>query len=120
MRFSAEYRSILAGWLLFGAILASLASGFFRASPLPAGLLQLTVAALLLGRVSKQVRRQSLFLAAAGVLALFGAGAGGSELLASLEKNQEMIAMLAAVGCLRLIPLPASSGSLPEGHRAIW
>lgn len=120
MRFSVEYRLILAGWLLFGAILASLASGFSSLSSLPAGLLQLAVAALLFSQVSQRVRRQSLFLAAAGILALFGAGAGGSELLVALGKNQEMIAMLAAVGCLRLIPLPASAGSLPAGRRAIW
>lgn len=120
IRFTVEYRLILAGWLLFGAILASLASGLFHVSSLPAGLLQLTVAALLIGQVSEQVRWQSLFLAAAGVLALFGAGTDVSKLLAAFGKNQEMIAMLAAVGCLRLIPLPASAVSLPAGRRAIW
>lgn len=120
MRFAGEYKLVVAGWLLFGAILASLASALLGVASLPAGLLQLAVAILLFSQVSARVRWQSLFLAAAGVLALVGAGADGHKFLKSLSQNQEMIAMLAAVGCLRLIPLAAKAGGLPTGRRAIW
>jgi hypothetical protein len=119
-RFSVEYRLVLAGWLLFAAILASLAGEFLGLSSLPAGLLQWAGAALLLSQVPARVRGQSLFLAAAGILALLAGGVDGSRLLEALGKNQEMIAMLAAVGCLRLIPLSGKAGSLPAGRRAIW
>lgn len=115
-----EYRFLLAGWLLFTSILAALASGFFHLSPLPAGLLQLAVAALLFGRVSSLVRLQCLFLVVGGGLALFLAKADGATLLAALSTNQAMIAMLAAVGFLRLVPLAVNAGPLPTGQLALW
>ncbi len=115
-----ERRLPLAGWLLFLSILAALGSGYLGLSPLPAGLLQLAVAVLLFGRVSRMVRVQSLLLAAAGVAALLAAGVRGEALLTAWCRNQAMIAMLAAVGFLRLVPLSPTAGALPTGRRALW
>ena len=115
-----ERRLPLAGWLLFASILAALASCFLHFSPLPAGILQLAVAILLFGQVAPRVRLQSVILAAVGVVALFFARADSATLLAALIDNVPMIAMLAAVGMLRLVPIPSGSGPLPTGRRALW
>lgn len=110
----------LAGWLLFASILAALGSGFFRFPPLMSGSLQLAAALLLWRRVPSRVLRQSLILAAAGALALFVAGADGDAWLGALAKNQGMIAMLAAVGFLRLAA-PSPGASRPRhGGRGVW
>jgi len=115
-----ERRLPLAGWLLSGSVLAALGSGFFHLSPRPAGLLQLAAAVLLFDRVSARVRVLSLLLAVAGGFALLATAADLTSFLDAFCKNQPMIAMLAAVGTLRLVPLPANAAALSEGRRAIW
>jgi hypothetical protein len=115
-----ERRLPLAGWLLAASVLAALGSGFFQLSPRAAGLLQLAAAALLFHRVSPRVRVLSLLLAVAGGLALLATAADLAAILDAFCKNQAMIAMLAAVGSLRLVPLPANAAALSEGRRAIW
>ena len=99
-----ERRLPLAGWLLFASILAALASCFFHFSPLPAGILQLAVAALLFGQVSPRVRLQSVILAAAGVIAVSG-------VLSAFLVNDTVCLMLTplvaeTVRALRRNPLP--------------
>lgn len=115
-----ERRLSLAGWLLAASVLAALGNGFFQLSPRPAGLLQLAAAVLLFDRVSARVRFLSLLLAVAGGFALLTTAADLAIILDALCKNQPMIAMLAAVGTLRLVPLPVHAATLSEGRRAIW
>lgn len=115
-----EIAGDLAGWLLFASVLAALSSGFFRSPPLVGGSLQWAAALLLWRRVPSRVLRQSLILAAAGALALLVAGAEGDAWLSALSKNQVMIAMLAAVGFLRLAaPSPGVSRPRRDG-RGVW
>ena len=109
-----------AGGLLFSSVVVSLCSVFFHFSPLPAGLLQWAMAVLLFRQVPWMVRIQSLILTVVGCLALYEAQAGGTQLLSALYKNQAMIAMLAAVGFLRLVPFPDTLRILPMGRRALW
>ena len=110
----------LSGWLLFASILASLASDLLQITPLVAGLLHWLVGLLLFSRVTRRLRMQSLLLGAVGLLALWAAAADSATLLATVFKNQAMIAMLAAVGFLRLVPLPTTAAALPQGRRAFW
>ncbi len=110
----------LSGYLLFASILASLATDLFQISPLAAGLPQWLVGLLLFSRVTRRLRVQSLALGAIGLLALWVATVDSATLLTALAKNQAMIAMLAAVGFLRLVPLPPTAEALPRGRRAFW
>lgn len=110
----------LAGWLLLLSVPAALGSKGSPALSLISGSLQLLVAILLFGRVSPRVRMQSLCLSGLGLCALFVAGTESMHLLKAFTQNQAIIAMLAAVGFLRIVPLPESAESLPIGRAALW
>jgi hypothetical protein len=117
---STAHRNMLTGWLLFSSIFAALGNAIFHLSPLPAGMLQLAVAILLFERVSIWVKLQSLILATAGVGILLWTETDLVTLIGAFTKNRAMIAMLAAVGFLRLVVLPTGVGDLPRGRRALW
>lgn len=89
-------------------------------TPLFANLLQLTAVFLLFDRILPRVLQQSILLVVAGGLALLWAGADWRLVLLAIGKNQEIIAMFVAVGCLRLVPFSTSSGAPPNGRIAIW
>jgi hypothetical protein len=110
----------LAGWLLFLSVPTALCGKWTPALSLISGLLQLIVAILLFGRVSSRVRTQSLCLSGLGLCALLVAEADGAYLLKAFTQNQAIIAMLAAVGFLRIVPLTDTDESLPIGRAALW
>ena len=115
-----ERGSRLAGWLLFWSVPAALGGKWLPSLALLSGLLQLLVALLLFGRVSPRVRTQALCLSGLGLCALFAAETDSAHLLKAFTQNQAIIAMLAAVGFLRIVPLPDSSENLPVGLEALW
>jgi len=115
-----ERGSRLAGWLLFWSVPAALGGKWLPSLALLSGLLQLLVALLLFGRVSTRVRTQALCLSGLGICTLFAAETDSAQLLKAFTQNQAIIAMLAAVGFLRIVPLPDSDENLPVGRAALW
>lgn len=116
---SLKYRRISAGLLLFFSVLASLVGNFAPFASTLAGSLQLVAAVLLWPDVPLSLRWQGFCLALLGLTGLFWFS-GDISLLAAASRNQAMIAMLAAVGILRLVAHPASNKPLPVGRRAVW
>ena len=108
-----------AGWLLFWSVPAALAGVWSPILAPLSGLLQLTVALLLFNRVSTRVRVQSLCLAGLGLAALAAAQVDRTLFLSAFTHNQAIIAMLAAVGFLRMVPRPDSAEDLPRGRAAL-
>ena len=79
------------------------------------------MAALLLWRrVAPRLLRQSVILAGAGSLALLAAGADYGIWLEALAQNQGMIAMLAAVGFLRLAAVSPGAVQPRKNGRGVW
>jgi hypothetical protein len=101
------------------SILASLGSNFFPFTANLAGGLQIVAAALLWSDVPLSLRWQSLCLALLGLAGLFWAS-GDVSVLSAVSRNQRMIAMLAAIGILRLVSIPVSDKPIPVGRRALW
>jgi len=116
----------LAGWLLLGAALCSIL-GALTAFPPPelAGTLAWCAGILLFRRLGGLQRAQVLLMLSVGGAGLLLAAYQG-ELLAygarALANSQVLIAMLVAVGFLRLVALPATTASpdLPQGRAALW
>ena len=106
-----------AGWLLLGAILASMAHGAGLGLPpgLAGGIFWLA-GLLLAGRVSGLQRTQTLLMFAVGASGLLYAWLGGGQpqWQKALSSNQALLAMLAGVSFLRLISLPAVDDVAPE------
>lgn len=109
----------IAGVCLALAVLSSVAAGLFGLPVAVPGLLQVLAGALLWTRVTPGVRRVSLVLLVAGAAAL-GFAHHPAPLLAAISKNQQMIAMLTAIGLLRYAPQPKVADSSPRGPRALW
>ena len=114
-----------AGWLLFGAILASMAHGVGLGLPrgLAGGMFWLA-GLLLAGRVSGLQRTQTLLMFATGAAGLSYAWLSGGQpqWQKALSTNQALLAMLAGVSFLRLISLPAVDAGEPDprGRAALW
>ena len=114
-----------AGWLLLGAILASMAHGAGLGLPpgLAGGMFWLA-GLLLAGRVSGLQRTQTLLMFAVGASGLLYAWLGGGQpqWQKALSSNQALLAMLAGVSFLRLISLPAVDAGEPDprGRSALW
>lgn len=114
-----------AGWLLLGAILASMAHGAGLGLPpgLAGGIFWLA-GLLLAGRVSGLQRTQTLLMFAIGAAGLLYAWLGGGQpqWQKALSTNQALLAMLAGVSFLRLISLPAVDAGEPDprGRSALW
>ncbi|MBN2793054.1 MAG: hypothetical protein JXQ81_11145 [Desulfuromonadales bacterium] len=107
-----------AGIFLAFSVLASLAAGLIGGPASTAGLFQLVAGVLLWQQVPRGVRRVSLLLLIVGILALVIAPRS-VDLGAAISKNQQMIAMFAAIGLLRYSPQPKAV-STPTGPRALW
>ena len=56
----------------------------------------------------------------AGAGALFYTGSDLYGILDALSRNQQNLAMLAAVGFLRMVSLATTSEELPRGRPALW
>lgn len=111
--------SQLAGILLAVSILSSLVAGLFEVTPAIAGFLQLLAGCLAWMSVPRGIRYVSLVLLLSGIVTCILAPVPPSFFNA-ISKNQQMIAMLAAIGLLRYSPKPKIAGTLPRGPRAIW
>jgi hypothetical protein len=114
-----------AGWLLLAAILLSVASGIDAGVPPALPGTAFWLAGVLLAReVGGLQRTQTLLMLAAGLAGLLYAGlsGGGVQLEKALSTNQALLAMLAAVGFLRLISLPEADAAEPDplGRAALW
>jgi hypothetical protein len=114
-----------AGWLLFGAILASMAHGVGLGLPRGlAGVMFWLAGLLLAGRVSGLQRTQTLLMFAIGAAGLSYAWLSGGQpqWQKALSTNQALLAMLAGVSFLRLISLPAVDAGEPDprGRAALW
>lgn len=107
-----------AGIFLAFSILASLIAGLTGLSASAAGLFQLVAGVLLWQHVPRGVRRVSLLLLVVGVVALVIAPRP-VDLGAVISKNQQMIAMFAAIGLLRHSPQPKVA-TTPHGPNALW
>jgi hypothetical protein len=108
-----------AGVSLALSVLGSLAAGLFDLPVAISGLLQLFAGAVLWTRVTPGVRRVSLVLLVVGTAALVFSPQPES-LLKAISKNQQLIAMFAAIGLLRYSPQPKVAGATPQGPRALW
>ncbi|PLX89603.1 MAG: hypothetical protein C0619_10935 [Desulfuromonas sp.] len=84
-----------------------------------AGLFQLVAGAILWLKVPIGVRRVSLVLLVGGI-AIFFMATEPPSLVTAISKNQQMIAMLAAIGLLRYSPRLKTAETIPQGPRAIW
>lgn len=109
----------LAGISLALSFVASLLAGFTLLPQLVPGVLKLLAGLLLWLHVPDGVRRVSL-----GLLVV-----GGTSLMISpqvvsfsavVSKNQQLIAMLAAIGLLRYAPQPNVEKNSPRGRKAVW
>lgn len=117
--------SLIAGWLLFTAILLSVANGvglgMHRAVPGAAFWLG---GVLLVPRVVGLQRVQTLAMFAVGAAGLLYAwlAGGAPQLEKALSTNQALLSMLAAVSFLRLISLPEVDAGEPDprGRAALW
>lgn len=122
---SATKTTQTAGWLLFGAILLSVASGLGLgvARALPGAAFWLA-GVLLVRRVSGLQRTQTLAMFVVGLAGLLYAWLSGGvvQLDKALSTNQALLAMLAAVSFLRLISLPEVDAGEPDprGRAALW
>ncbi|PLY02482.1 MAG: hypothetical protein C0622_05365 [Desulfuromonas sp.] len=108
----------LAGIALALSVLASLAAGLTGTSAAFAGAFQLLAGVLLWRHVPRGVQRVSLILLIAGSAALLFAPRA-VDLGGAISKNQQMIAMFAAIGLLRYAPQPKEV-TTPQGSRALW
>jgi hypothetical protein len=114
-----------AGWLLLGAILASVAYGIGLGLPnaLAGGVFWLA-GLLLARRVSGLQRTQTLLMFAVGAAGLLYAWLSGGQPQweKALSSNQALLAMLAGVSFLRLISLPEVDAGEPDprGRAALW
>nr|WP_067292728.1 hypothetical protein [Marinobacterium profundum] len=117
----------LTGWLLFAAALSSITGALsgWVPSQIP-GALAWTAGLLLFHRLGGLQRIQVLLMLSVGAAGLLQAAYHG-ELFAygaqALANSQVLIAMLVAVGFLRLVAAPAAQGnsaSLPRGRAALW
>lgn len=109
----------LAGVALALSILSSLAAGLFGLPPAVAGFFQLVAGVMLWVKVPAGVKRVSLILLVGGI-AVFFFSSHPPQPLDAISKNQQMIAMLTAIGLLRYAPQPKVAGSTPQGSRALW
>lgn len=107
-----------AGIFLAFSVLASLVAELSGLSSAVAGLLQLIAGALLWSHVPRGVRRVSLFLLVSGSVALV-ITPYPITLGEVISKNQQMIAMFAAIGLLRYSPQPRRVAT-PRGPKALW
>lgn len=114
----------VAGWLLLGAVVLSIANGIGVDLPraLP-GLAFWFAGLLLAARVGGMQRVQTLAMFAVGFAGLvFAAPGGDAQWERALATNQALLAMLAAVTFLRLISLPevGAGETDPRGRAALW
>lgn len=114
-----------AGWLLLGAIMASLAHGLGFGLPAAVAGAAFWLAGLLLaGRVSGLQRTQTLLMFVIGIAGLlYAASSGGrAQWERALSTNQALLAMLAGVSFLRLVSLPEADVGEPDprGRAALW
>jgi len=107
-----------AGIFLAFSVIASLIAGLTGLSASAAGLFQLLAGVLLWQQVPRGVRRVSLLLLVVGAVALVIAPRP-ADLGAAISKNQQMIAMFAAIGLLRYSPQPKVA-TTPRGPKALW
>lgn len=117
--------SRLAGGLLFAALLLSIAHGVGSGvSVILPGVTFWLAGLLLAARVKGLQRIQTVLMLLVGVVGLVYAGAVGGPVRweKALTSNQALLAMLAGVGFLRLISLPAVDQVTgdPRGRRALW
>jgi hypothetical protein len=116
---------VISGWLLFGAVLLSVAhgldSGVSRAVP---GTLFWVAGLLLVAQVTGLQRTQTLWMLVVGVVGIGYAwlSGGSPHWDKALSTNQALLAMLAGVSFLRLISLPeVDVGEAdPRGRAALW
>ena len=123
--FDPHTTGAVSGWLLFGAILLSVAHGLGSGVPSAVPGMLFWVAGLLLAtRVTGLQRTQTLWMLLVGIVGLGYAGlSGGSPRWdRALSTNQALLAMLGGVSFLRLISLPeVDAGEAdPRGRAALW
>ncbi len=119
------YTDALAGYVLAGLVLLSVANGFDPDFPRwPAGVAAWCAGAMLARYLTGVLRIQVVAMLALGVAGLLWGSLQGANprLEQAVSANQALLAMLAGVSFLRLIALPrAGRGeSLPVGARALW
>lgn len=114
-----SYRLPVAGFLLAASIPAAVSAGFGLLSPLVAGGLQVGSAIFFWRDIPLGVRKQGCSLVIAG-FACFLLDPGKIFGAAPIVKNHSMIAMLAAIGALRLAAASVSEESPPVGRKALW
>ncbi len=114
-----NYRLPVAGILLAASVPAAVSAAFGFLSPLVAGGLQVGSAVFLWRDISSGVRKLSYFLLVLG-FACFSVDPGKIFSAAPLVKNHSMIAMLAAIGTLRLAAASVLEKSPPVGRKALW
>lgn len=110
----------LAGILLALSVLASIVASFGSLSQEIAGILQLASGILLWTLVPSRVRLQSLLLLITGFGCLLLSSPETIPIMAAFSKNQQIIAMLAAIGLLRRVPPAKETAKLPSGGKALW
>ncbi len=115
-----DIRVALSGQVMFLAIVASLAHGFFSVPSALAGFLQLCVIGLVWSRIPLSVRLISSMLALVGGGAILMTNASSAVWLAAISKNQAIIAMFTAVGFLRIVPVVESHKAASLGKKALW
>jgi len=113
-------RHTIAGILLFSSILASLGSVFFTFTAFPAGAMQLIAVVLLWDKVPTSVRRSCFFIIALSSLFYWWGNVSFAILISAFSKNHSIIAMLAAVGFLRIIAVPDINNCSATGRKAFW
>lgn len=132
-------RGALTGWLLFAAALSSIAGALSGlVPPQVPGALAWAAGLLLFRRLGGLQRIQVLLMLSVGAAGLLQAAYQGELLIygaQALANSQVLIAMLVAVGFLRLVAVPAAAGnstgntghtdstnpvSLPRGRAALW
>jgi hypothetical protein len=117
--------SQIAGWLLLGAVLLSVAQGFGTGVPRAVpGALFWVAGLLLAAQVVGRQRTQTLLMLGVGVVGLGYAWLSGGlpHWERALSSNQALLAMLAGVSFLRMISLPEVDAGEPDprGRAALW
>lgn len=117
-------RRLVGAWLVVALIACSLANGFLPGVPAwPAGLCACAAAVILFTDLRRHLKLQALALGVLGAVAMLFAGLHGAEvpLARAISINQAILAMLAAVGFIRIIgeTQVRTDEALPGGRSAV-